>query len=433
MAEITIDSKAPNGTVGTHIIKDGKATNQDVNRATVSEKLAKIGWSNAPLDTMLRNIGKGKTNSDTFEFYSIAARGVECKTKADVTFSPTSMSITLASGYDSLSKSGVLVVPSVKVTKNASTGKMVASLSSTVTLKPLMLHISDINYNTGVVTCVPINADTSGDGSTMIKIPANTKMYRAGIACDQDTAITDDPQAMPIKDKNYCQRMLCTISENAYQALQDKDVEFGLADLKEQAIFDFRLQSEAAAIFGGGAVKGENFIDPTSMKRKLHMRGVLDFDIQEISGTVSSNDDIDEFLNNAMQKLFSVNNGSEERILLYGAGFATKLANSKWWTKQLEANKTEVKWGVTWKMIESNFGRLRGIMDPALSLMGYEDCALVVDPRHIRVIEQVPMQEHKLDLQRAGIRNSHDIVLEESITLELTNPQAHGLLVLKEA
>jgi hypothetical protein len=169
------------------------------------------------------------------------------------------------------------------------------------------------------------------------------------------------------------------------------------------------------------------------MKRKLHMRGVLDFDIQEITGVVSSNDDIDEFLNNAMQQLFSVNNGSEERILLYGAGFATKLANSKWWTKQLEANKTEVKWGVTWKMIESNFGRLRGIMDPALSLMGYEDCALVVDPRHIRVIEQVPMQEHKLDLQKAGIRNSHDIVLEESITLELTNPKAHGLLVLTEA
>lgn len=431
MAEITIDSKAPNGTVGTHTpVVDpstGKvtgATTQGINRATVSEKLAKIGWSNAPLDTMLRNISKGKTNSDTFEFFSIAARGVECVVKTAATFNAATMTISLTSGVDSLSKSGVLLVPSIKVVNE------VAKAATTVTRKPLMLHISDINYATGTVTCIPINAKS---GDTDLKIAANAKLYRAGIACDQDTAITDDPQAMPVKDKNYCQRMLCTISENAYQALQDKDVEFGLADLKEQAIFDFRLQSEAAAIFGGQAVKGENFIDPVSMKRKLHMRGVLDFDIQEITGTVSSNDDIDEFLNNAMQQLFSVNNGSEERILLYGAGFATKLANSKWWTKQLEANKTEVKWGVTWKMIESNFGRLRGIMDPALSLMGYEDCALVIDPRHIRVIEQVPMQEHKLDLQKAGIRNSHDIVLEESITLELTNPKAHGLLVLTEA
>jgi galactokinase len=89
-----------------------------------------------------------------------------------------------------------------------------------------------------------------------------------------------------------------------------------------------------------------------------------------------------------------------------------------------------MKWGVTWKMVESNFGRLRGIMDPALSLMGYENSALVIDPRHIRVVEQVPMQERALDLQKAGIRNSHDVVLEESITLELTNPKAHGILTL---
>lgn len=427
MAEITIDSKAPNGTAGTHVVNsatgEGATTKQGINRATVSEKLAQIGWSNAPLDTMLRNIGKGKTNSDTFEFYSIAARGVECTVGTAVTFNAGSMTISLSSGVDCLSKSGVLLVPSIKVVNK------VASASSGPALKPLMLHISEINYSGNSITCIPINASSGASGLTIAK---EAKMYRAGIACDQDTAITDDPQAMPVKDKNYCQRMLCTISENAYQALQDKDVEFGLSDLKEQAIFDFRLQSEAAAIFGGEAVHGENFVDPATMKRKLHMRGVLDFDIQEITGEVSNNDDIDEFLNNAMQKLFSVNNGSEERILLYGAGFATKLANSKWWTKQLEANKTEAKWGVTWKMIESNFGRLRGIMDPALSLMGYEDCALVVDPRHIRVIEQVPMKETKLDLQKAGIRNSHDVVLEESITLELTNPKAHGLLKLTE-
>jgi hypothetical protein len=48
----------------------------------------------------------------------------------------------------------------------------------------------------------------------------------------------------------------------------------------------------------------------------------------------------------------------------------------------------------------------------------------------VRLVEQVPLQERKLDLVSAGIRNSKDIVLEESITLELTNPKAHGLLVL---
>lgn len=430
MAETDLRNSAPNGTVGTYIPSvDGTSgkvtgvTTQEINRATVSEKLARIGYSNAPLDTMLRNIPKGTTKSDKFEFASVMARGVECKVKSAITadiFRSTGFEISLFEGTSCLSKSGVLSVPSINVVL----GKGYAS--DTPAYNPLRLHITKVDYSNNKITVVPVNASALNTG---VSIVPEAKMYRVGIACDQNTAITEDPQAMPKKDYNYCQRMLCTISENAYQALQEKDVEFSLADLKEQAIFDFRLQSEAAAIFGGAAIAGEGFIDPETMQRKLHMRGVLDFDIQHI---VKGDEDIDVFLNNAMQKLFSVNNGSEERILLYGAGFATKLANSKWWTKQLEANKTDLAWGVTWKMVESNFGRLRGIMDPALSLLGYENCALVVDRRHIRVVEQVPMQERKLDLQKAGIRNSHDVVLEESITLELTNPKAHGLLVIPE-
>lgn len=430
MAEIMNGASADatvQGSVNTHATTaEGKAVanaegvigKHEINKATTSSKLAKIGWSNAPLDTFLRNIGKGKTNSDTYQFFSVTARGVACtasaaEEKGDV------IEVTLATGVHSLSKSGVLMVPTLKVENGVA-----ASAGAKPSLKPLMLHIADIDYSGKKVSLVPLN------GTVVDSLLANVTFYRAGIACDQDVAITEDPQAMPTKDHNHCQRMLCTISENMYQALQDKEVEYGLNDYRDQALLDFRLQSEMAAIFGGGAVAGENFIDPKSNKRKLHMRGVLDFDIQNIMKT-EADEDVDAFLNRAMEELFAVNNGSSERLLLYGAGFATALANSKWWQKQLEANKTEMKWGVTWKMVESNFGSLRGIMDPALSLTGeYSNCALVIDPAHVRLVEQVPLQERKLDLVSAGIRNSKDIVLEESITLELTNPKAHGLLVL---
>ena len=430
MAEIMNGASADatiQGTVNTHattsngeavVNKDGSINKPAINKATTSAKLAKIGWSNAPLDTFLRNIGKGKTNSDTYQFFSVTARGVACTASA-ATANGEVIEVTMATGVHSLSKSGVLMVPTLKVTDGVA-----ADAGAKASLKPLMLHIADINYSSKEVSLVPLN------GTVVDSLLANATFYRAGIACDQDVAITEDPQAMPTKDHNHCQRMLCTISENMYQALQDKEVEYGLNDYRDQALLDFRLQSEMAAIFGGGAVAGENFIDPKSNKRKLHMRGVLDFDIQNIVKT-EADEDVDAFLNRAMEELFAVNNGSSERLLLYGAGFATALANSKWWQKQLEANKTEMKWGVTWKMVESNFGSLRGIMDPALSLTGeYSNCALVIDPAHVRLVEQVPLQERKLDLVSAGIRNSKDIVLEESITLELTNPKAHGLLVL---
>lgn len=455
MAEITgASAEATNqGMVGTHqtsVNADGKSIarvdgsgnigKHEINKATTSSKLAKIGWSNAPLDTFLRNIGKGKTNSDTYQFFSVTARGVACTSTAGASFNAKSFTIPMATGGQSLSKSGVLIAPAYTVD---STGKA-KKVTSGVALKPVMLHIADVNYSQDPiqVTVAPLNFN-SVDTTTGAEVNFKTTYYRAGVACDQDVAITDDPQAMPTKDFNYCQRMLCTISENVYQAMQDKEVEYGLNDFRDQAILDFRLQSEMAAIFGGGAAKGgdvskgESFVDPKTNKRKLHMRGVLDFDIQHIErgkaedGSAIQSEEIDAYLNRVMEQMFSVNNGSSERLLIYGAGFATALANSKWWQKQLEANKTEMKWGVTWKMVESNFGSLRGIMDPALSLTGpYSNCALIIDPAHIRLVEQVPMQQRKLDLVSAGIRNSNDIVLEESITLELTNPKAHGLLVL---
>lgn len=440
MAEIMNGASADatvQGTVGTHqtsvnadgkvvaTVVDGKVGKHEINKPTTSQKLAKIGWSNAPLDTFLRNIGKAKTNSDTYQFYSVTARGVQCvaasKTIAENAREET---LTITSGVHCLSKSGILVVPTINVGPDGTTSGV------KIAKNPLRLRITGVNYG-GTITVSPLNT------KKQITIAGGTVMYRAGVACDQDAAITEDPQAMPTKDSNTCQRFLCTVSENMYQRLQDKDVEYGLNDFKDQALYDFRLDSEKAAIFGGGASDGENYVDPSSNKRVLHMRGLLDFDIQHIEqgknedGETISNEEIDVFLNRVMESMFAVNNGSAERLLLYGAEFGTALANSKWWQKQLEANNTEIKWGVTWKNIESNFGSLRAVMDPALSLTGpYSKCAIVVDPAHVRLVEQVPMTERKLDLQKAGIRNSNDIVLEESITLEVTNPKSHGFIVL---
>lgn len=416
------------GTVSTHatttdgvavVGKDGKIATPQINKATTSQKLAKIGWSNAPLDTFLRNIGKGKTKSDTFNFFSVTARGLACTVKEDVTITDGSFVIKMVegSGTHNLSVGGKLLADTIPVV-----GTEAKAAGAKAALRPLTLRINKIDYEKDEVTVQGVNA-ISGT------IPAETILYRAGIACDQHVAKTEDPQAMPTRDYNYCQRMLCTISENVYQAMQEKEVEYGMDDFRDQAIMDFRLQSEAKTIFGGNAVAGENFIDKATGRRVLNSRGVVDFDIQAIEK--GDDEEIDAYLNRVMQEMFSVNNGSSERLLIYGAGFGTALANSKWWQKQLEANKTEIKWGVTWKVVESNFGTLRGIMDPALSLYGaYSNTALVIDPAHIRLIEQVPLHERKLDLLSAGVSNTHDIVLEESTTLELTNPKAHGLLIL---
>ncbi|MBQ5854353.1 MAG: DUF5309 family protein [Alistipes sp.] len=421
-AESTQTSEGDKNQVATNTVAGGKVTGHpEMNKATVSKKLAKVMPSNYPLDTMLREITSGTTNSDKYEFYSIVARGVKAKLGAAVSTAETGgapVTLTLSEGVHSLSLDGDLLVPSynVSVSGTTATATKVTGLAS----RPLQLHIVGISYGNKTVSVIGVNAPCP----TLVK---DTELYRMASAKDQDAAISNDPMATPTKDFNYCQRNLCTISENAYQALQDKEVDYGMAEFKEQAIYDFRYQNEITAIFGSAYYGGE-MVDPNTQKRKLHMRGLLDFGIK----TLSREDGVGvaEFLNTAMQEIFSNNNGSEKRILLYGPEFATELANSGAWAKQLEAGKTEVKWGITWKVIESNFGTVLGMLHNGLGMVGYGKAAVLIDPANIRRIEQVPLSMQDLDLKKAGIRNSKDVLMEEAWTLEVTNPATHAMLYM---
>lgn len=413
------------GSVGTNIVDPTTKTvsgHPEMNKSTVSKKLSKIMPSNYPLDTFLRNIGSGTTKSDRYDFYSIVNRGTGGKVGTTVSEAETDspIEIVLSEGCHSMSKDGCLLVPSY----NVAAGVATKVESGILPLHPLVLHIVGINYMSKTITVVGVNA----------KCPAlekDTEIVRMASAKDQDAAMSEDPMATPTKDFNYVQRNLCTISENVFQALQEKEVAYGMAEFKEQALLDFRYQAEMTSLFGGMPMTPE-FVDPISQKRKLFTRGLLGFNINNIARTTgSSAEPVDKFLNRAMQTIFSCNNGSDARLLLYGPGFATKIADSGVWQKQLEAAKTEIKFGVTWKVIETNFGQLLGIMHPGLALVGpYTNAGVVIDPANVRRIDQLPLQETALELKKAGVRNSKDVTLDEAWTMEVTNPLTHALLAI---
>lgn len=406
-----------NPTVLTH---KADGTKLDVNKNSVSQKLAKVMPSSTPIDSMLRNIGTGSCKSDKYEFFSIVARGIKAvvsKANDAAASIDKSTVITLSSGANCLSVDGDLLVPNYKVENGVAT-----SAGTSVALRPLVIHIVKIEGDN--ITVVGVNAPVPA-------LAGGTALYRLANASDQQIAMSHDPQTIPTKDYNFCQRNLCTVSENEFQKLQEKEVQFSMAELKEQALFDFRMQAEMSSIFGANALSGENFRDTVTGKRKLHMRGLVDFPIQDInfSQTDYTTVDIAEKLNEMCEDIFAGNNGSSERVFIYGPEVATMMANSKAWQKRMDAAKTEVKWGVKWKLIETNFGTLRGVMQPAFGLVGgYSKCAIVIDPANIRRVEQVPLTSRNLDLKSAGISNSTDVVLEEAWTLEVTNPKTHAFI-----
>lgn len=384
------------------------------NKASVDHVLHKIMPSQFPMDEMLRKLSTAKTESTKYEYFKVRARGISATIASDVTGATGSaVTITLDSAHI-FSKDGNIMVPTWNAT---GADKAATAVSSGVSFSPLVLHICDINRAAKTITVIALNA------SGVPSLKAQTKLFRMGTAKNELAAISEDPLSQPAKDYNFCQIHMTTVSEGVYQKLQEKEVPYGLAEFKEQALYDFRMTNEIDALFGTRS----EFDDPDG-KHKYTSDGL----IRKISknldkGTAASV--TEDVLLGWAADVFDGNNGSEERILYYGTDFGRSIANCRTIYKSLEAGKTEVKFGITFNRIETNFGTLLLKYHSLLNMYGYGSAGIVVDPANVYRCIQKPLEATELNLDESGQKRSKDIRIDESHTLAVTNPETHAILL----
>ena len=389
----------------------GNIKKPEVDKDTVSKKLAKLMPSKFPLDTITREMPKGRTKSDIYRYASVLSRPLTCAVKTENT--PDRAEVELTTTH-MISLDSNLLVPKFDATGPTAEAK--ATTSDALSVSPLILHVIGINHGSGKVTVIALNA------SKVPVLPAGTAMYRVGVAKDQSAAKSDDPMVLPTFDQNYCQINMATVSEAYFQKLQEKEFEWSMKDMQESTMYDFRLQSELSLLFG----YGREFVDPISRKPKYTMDGFIrkiPSIRNEGSGVTSA------FMNSAMAQIFESNNGSEARICFYGSDFGLSMANNAAFEKQLEAGKTRVKFGITFNEVETNQGTLLMKKHDAFKLMGYGNAAMVIDPANFRKIVQKDLGWFDLDLEKAGVSRSVDRRIDESFTLEVTNPETHALII----
>lgn len=390
----------------------GNIKKPEVDKDTVSKKLAKLMPSKFPLDTITREMPKGRTKSDIYRYASVLSRPLTCAVKTENT-AGMQVEVELTTTH-MISLDSNLLVPKFDATGPTAEAK--ATTSNALSVSPLILHVIGINHGSGKVTVIALNA------SKVPALPAGTAMYRVGVAKDQSAAKSDDPMVLPTFDQNYCQINMATVSEAYFQKLQEKEVDWSMKDMQESTMYDFRLQSELSLLFG----YGREFVDPISRKPKYTMDGFIrkiPSIRNEGSGVTSA------FMNSAMAQIFESNNGSEARICFYGSDFGLSMANNAAFEKQLEAGKTRVKFGITFNEVETNQGTLLMKKHDAFKLMGYGNAAMVIDPANFRKIVQKDLGWFDLDLEKAGVSRSVDRRIDESFTLEVTNPETHALII----
>ena len=234
--------------------KDGTIEEQDINRPTISKKITKINPSLFPMDTILREIETVPCKSVEYQYYSVRGRGVQSKIKTAYAVSGEASGakqITVTNAHI-FSVDGNVLFPTFEVDNDTKVASPVAS--GGISLNPLICHIVATDaISQDKITIFPLNA------ATLPALPADTPLYRLGVAKHENAGMSEDPSQMPYSDSNYCQIHMTTVSEGLYQKLTEKDVQFGLLDMKEQALLDFRMTNEADALFG---VK-QQIVDPS--------------------------------------------------------------------------------------------------------------------------------------------------------------------------
>ncbi len=405
-------ASAAETTQGTAKVSDKPAHN----KSTVSKVLTKIMPSQFPLDQMLRDLSTETTSSTKYEYFKVRSRAVCATVAENVTGSTTSLVNIKLNTAHFFSLNGNVLVPSWEATGK---GKAATELSDDkVAFNPLVLHICSIDKGTSTIGVIALNA------SGVPSIKSATKLYRMGTAMDELAARSEDPLSQPVKDSNFCQIHMTTVSEGLYQKLQEKEVPYGLAEFKEHALYDFRMTNEIDTLFGAA----DECLDPVTNKTKYTSDGLtrkINHHIDWTGKTVTEND-----LQDMFAEIYAVNNGSDERYLYYGTELGSAIAGCRTIYKSLEAGKTEVRFGITFNRIDTNYGTLLLKYHPLFNICGYGRAGIVVDPANVYRCIQKPLEATPLDLDKSGQSRSKDIRIDESHTLAVTNPDTHAMILI---
>lgn len=401
--------------------KDGTIEEQDINRPTISKKITKINPSLFPMDTILREIETVPCKSVEYQYYSVRGRGVQSKIKTAYAVSGEASGakqITVTTRTSSRWTATCCFRPSRSITTRRSPSPVA---SGGISLNPLICHIVATDaISQDKITIFPLNA------ATLPALPADTPLYRLGVAKHENAGMSEDPSQMPYSDSNYCQIHMTTVSEGLYQKLTEKDVQFGLLDMKEQALLDFRMTNEADALFG---VK-QQIVDPISRKVKYMSDGMLrKIDKRLDMGTESKI--TNDLIYGWASDIFCGNNGSERRVMFYGKDFGRQIAGASTVVKQLEAGNTEVVFGITFHRIATPDGELLMKPHDLLNEYGYSKAAIVIDPANIYRAERKPLEATELERDKVGLSRSTDVRIDESHTLAVLNPDTHAVITVK--
>ncbi len=398
---------------GNRHITDGPLTTAAIREAApslllneIDQRIVRIRPMATPIDQISRMIGSRPASSMIVEYYSVDTRPMSAKVKTAPTAfdSADNKTFTLATDNDRIfAPTDTLLFPQITVTTDS--GKE----------HPLILYVVDNNISSGM----KVVALNPADKSKVPQITAGKTIVRMGRAAAELDVQTPQFEALPVKEKNYCQIFKTQVEQSTFAKLSAKEVGWTFSDQEEVAIMDMRLGMEKSFLFGSMA----RLTDPNKYDDVLFTEGIWNQAGNEL--LLELTDFNDKAILTIMRSAFTGEAAGSTRKILVAGTEMIEAINQLDYTKVIRASDTVTHWGIDFSELHSKFGTLFVIHSEVFDQCGHSADGLIIDPQYLTKYTHVPFKVEHLDLKRSGLRNTDALVATEASCLVLRHPKAH--------
>ena len=386
----------------------------DLLMSTVSQKITEMKPARTPLDTIIRHATAKKVESFKTDYYAVDVLPFVDTTAALYTKPATGVEL------------AEITVTNVDMWRQDDTALAVGIVGSDSL--DLVLFVADVDVANSKLKVQALNGTAEGTLIVVPTIAVTTTLVRMGNCKAQKDASTSPYAMIPEKDYNYCQIFMAQIEEGTYEAIHKKEVQWGFSDFEALGIYDMKTTIELSYLFGFR----KEFIDKLGRDTKYACGGITRGITKAVTyGTggadrTVTNDTVIGWCEDA----FTGNSGSDTRILFTGSKL-TKYISGIDFTKQLGGNSTEMKFGIEWKVIATNFGKLLWKQHPLFSEIGWDEKGIILDVNQLEKHEFLPMSARELDLLTSGQSKVKAKAIDEASCPILRYPDTHRLIAAK--
>ena len=401
----------------------------------VDQRITKIRPMASPIDQISRYAKSSSCSSFEVKYYSVGTREIKCTTTEQVEKMQSGASTKLpVSDVNMFTLDDTIRVVGVKGVTDPSTGKPYGEDDNT---PDLVLCVCGKDSTTNMPIVYAVNGEMDSTSKQPIWVPqieSGATLVRMGKACGELDVQTGRFNNIPMPEIQYCQNFMIQVEQSTFDKIAKKEVNWNFTDLEEDGIYDMRLAMENTYLFGVKAkvnhVTKDNML--TWFTGGLWWMAGKDIEVGEWDADKNCAVISDENLVDITKDLFvGTGIGNKRKILFCGSDMLAAFSKIK--SDKFRLKDTVEVWNLKFKSWDTDFGEVLTIHHELFDVNGMSDCGFAMDPEYLSKKVHVSWARNVLDLQKAGIRRTDAVVMQEVSCLYLRYAKAHARMRLAKS